>query len=425
MKKSNYLILLIGIFSLVACSDKIEDTITYTVNEPVFMSKSEFRAPVKISTEAKPISKEGKICLYNGFLYISEPEVGIHIIDNQNPANPKNVGFIKLLGNADLAIQNGVLYADSYIDLVWFDISDAALPKELGRAIDVFPYSLPVTENTYGCDWEKMNEKSKTDIIVGWIVSERTTTVKESGSVWWGWGRVEDAEYLSDAGVNSGTSTGVNGSMSRFVFYGNYLYSVFNNQMSIFNFNDKIPEKAAQDVYVGGNVETIFSYKDNLFMGTPTGMLIYSVQTPLMPTYQSAIFHALGCDPVVVENDKAYITVHSGNMCGQDENTLFIVDVSDVKHPKEIVSYNTMKSPKGLGIDNGTLFLCDDGLKVYNVSNLQTLATNQISHFKNMEGYDVIPHNNVLIMIAQDGIYQYDYSKLNDIKLLSKMPFVK
>ncbi|MFV0332007.1 MAG: hypothetical protein ACK5KL_19630, partial [Dysgonomonas sp.] len=83
---------------------------------------------------------------------------------------------------------------------------------------------------------------------------------------------------------------------------------------------------------------TIFSYKDNLFMGTPTGMLIYSVKDPLKPDYQSSLQHVYGCDPVVVENDLAYVTIHSGNMCGQNANELFIVDVSDVKMPKQIVS---------------------------------------------------------------------------------------
>ena len=382
MKKLNYSFLLMGILSLGACTEKIEDTVTYTVNEPVFMSKTAFRAPVKVTSEAKPISKEGKICYYEGFLYISEPEVGIHIIDDQNPASPKNAGFIELLGNTDVAIRNGILYADSYVDLVWFDISDPSSPAELGRAEDMFPNALPSTDNVYGCDWEKMNEQKETSIIVGWEVQEKTVPVNTSGGIWWGWGNpmLEDAVYANNGGVKSGSSTGINGSMSRFVFYDDYLYSVFQNQLSIFKFNGAEPEKAAQDVYVGGNVETIFSYKDNLFMGTPTGMLIYSVSDPLLPDYQSRISHAYGCDPVVVEDDKAYVTVHSGNLCGQTENELFVVDVSDVKNPKEIASYS-MTNPKGLGIDNGILFLCDDGLKVFDAKNPQTLVANTIHHF--------------------------------------------
>ena len=40
-----------------------------------------------------------------------------------------------------------------------------------------------------------------------------------------------------------------------------------------------------------------------------------------------------------------------------------------------------------------------------------------------MEGYDLIAWENVLMMIAEDGLYQYDYSDVNDIKALSVIKF--
>jgi len=156
-------------------------------------------------------------------------------------------------------------------------------------------------------------------------------------------------------------------------------------------------------------------------MGTPTGMLIYSVSDPVKPVWQSSLSHVYGCDPVVVENDMAYVTVHSGNQCGQSSNELFIVNVSDIKNPKQIVSY-TMTNPKGLGIDKGKLFLCDAGLKIYNVTDPQTIMSNRLAYYSGMDGYDVIPSNNILMMIADHGLYQYDYSDLNNIKQISKIP---
>jgi hypothetical protein len=125
---------------------------------------------------------------------------------------------------------------------------------------------------------------------------------------------------------------------------------------------------------------------------------------------------------VVVENDLAYVTVHSGNMCGQDFNELMVIDVSDIMQPRQLANY-TMTCPKGLGIDNGTLFVCDDGLKIFNAANPQTIIANQLAHKKGMEGYDLIPYDNILMMIAEDGIYQYDYSDLRNIKKISKLTF--
>jgi len=228
--------------------------------------------------------------------------------------------------------------------------------------------------------------------------------------------------FAGDKSTNggSGSSQGINGSMSRFSLYKDYLYTVINNTMSIFDLTKDKPEKAVESLYVGGNVETIFSYGENMFMGTPTGMMIYSVKDPLNPEYMSSVWHVFGCDPVVVEDDIAYVTVHSGNFCGQNTNELIVIDVKDVKNPTHIVTY-TMKNPKGLGIDNGTLFVCDDGLKVFNAAEPQKIMANQLAHYSGMDGFDVIPFNNVLMMIADDGLYQYDYTDVDKIKQISKI----
>ena len=191
--------------------------------------------------------------------------------------------------------------------------------------------------------------------------------------------------------------------------------------MGVFDLSQRTPVVVADSIYVGWDVETIFSYKDYMFLGTPRGMLIYNVTNPVKPVYISSFQHFYGCDPVVVENDKAFVTVRSGNMCGQNSNELIIVDVSNVKAPKQLASY-AMTSPKGLGIDNGTLFLCDDGLKVYDATDPMIMMGKNLAHYKGMDGYDVIPYDKTLMMIAGDGIYQYDYTDLNNIKPLSKLP---
>ena len=403
----------------VSCDNESMETYTWKVNEPILMSPTEFRNSVKVTTVPHTLGNYGKICFYNGYLYISEPEKGIHIINNTDPSNPTIVGYVELIGNFDLAIRNGLLYADSYIDLVWFDITNPAKPELKGRLEEAFPQALPIIENEYGYDYAMCYSTNKKGIVVGWELKERVEKVKHSGG---------DYYYESSNGLSTdskgGSATGQNGSMSRFGLYKDYLYTVINNHMSIFNLSGSTPVKAVEDLYIGRDVETIFSYENKMFMGTPTGMLIYSVEDPLKPKYCSGITHILGCDPVVVEDNLAYVTVHSGNFCGQNNDELFIVDVSDVYHPRQLVSY-TMKNPKGLGIDKGTLFLCDDGLKIYNAEDPLLLMGNQLAHHTGMDGFDVIPSNNVLMMIADNGLYQYDYSNLNDIRQLSLLPINK
>ncbi|MDD3320164.1 MAG: hypothetical protein PHS59_01835 [Paludibacter sp.] len=424
MKKIIFLINIL-ILALTSCSDNVSEVVTYKINEPVFMDAETFRNSVKVTSESKAIETLGKICFYEGYLYISEPEKGIHIIDNRNPANPQIIGFIELLGNGDLSIRNGLLYADSFIDLVWFNISNPAQPTLKGRLEDVFVTALPKIDNEYSPDYNMCYNGDSTGIIVGWKLKERKETVTNyTGYGYWGWGNKETMTPMMDGAYSSSTSsTGITGSMSRFTIYNGNLYTVINNALNIFSLDGEKPEKVGDNTYLNWNVETIFSYKDNLFFGTTTGMIIYSVTDPLNPIYQSCITHAYACDPVVVDNDLAYITIHSGSICdvSASKNSLIIVDVKDIKNPKEIVSHD-MTCPKGLGIDDGKLFLCDDGLKIYTIGNdPRTLMSNQIAHYKGMDGYDVIANNNTLIMIADNGLYQYDYSNLNDIKQVSKI----
>ena len=45
-----------------------------------------------------------------------------------------------------------------------------------------------------------------------------------------------------------------------------------------------------------------------------------------------------------------------------------------------------------------------------------------LKQYTNLKAFDVIPYDNVLIMIAADGIYQYNYADLQNIIQLSKIP---
>ncbi len=405
---------------LAGCEDPHE-YVVYEINEPVFLSAADFRKTVKVSDEPREIKEQGKLCFYEGYLYISEPGVGIHIIDNRNPASPSAVGFVELLGNADIAIRGNRLYADALIDLLWFDISNPAQPEYQGRLENVFKQALPQIENGFGYDYAMCYENREDKIVVGWNVATRKQEVEQYN--WLNDRLSKEFAYIDSAPSSSNSGKGVNGSMSRFGQYGNYLYTVLNGSMDVFDVSGSAPVKKAGPIGIG-NVETIFSYKDCLFMGMPTGMMIFSVANPLQPEYMSSVWHVYGCDPVVVEDDLAYVTIHSGNFCGQNSNELLILDVSDVKQPKHLVTYN-MTKPKGLGIDNGTLFLCDDGLKIYKVGDPQQLMANRLAHYAGMEGYDVIPFQNTLMMIAEDGLYQYDYSNMEKISQLSKLPIGK
>lgn len=211
-------------------------------------------------------------------------------------------------------------------------------------------------------------------------------------------------------------NTGKGGSLARFAISGDYLYVVDNSRMNLFNINDPSHPMFQKEIYLGWGIETVHPYKNNLFIGSNTGMYIYNNSDPANPQEISRYEHIFSCDPVVVDDKYAYITLRNGSACRQGTNRLEIVDIQDLQNPHMIKSYD-MENPFGLGIDGSNLFVCDNGLKVFDATNPLDLKLK--NHFA-IKAYDVIPSNGTLRVIGSGGLYQYNYSG-TEIELLSKL----
>ncbi|NPA38033.1 MAG: hypothetical protein GXO47_14415 [Chlorobi bacterium] len=74
-------------------------------------------------------------------------------------------------------------------------------------------------------------------------------------------------------------------------------------------------------MYINRESETIFITDNHIFTGTRTGML-YAPFNPTALFYLASFPHIYSCDPVVVQNHIAYVTIRGDNSCGQDENRL-------------------------------------------------------------------------------------------------------
>jgi hypothetical protein len=350
---------------------------------------------------------------------VNEYQQGIHIIDNSDPSNPVNLKFIEIPGNVDLAIKGNILYADSYVDLLSIDISDLDNIVEVDRDTNVFPYIIP----EYDLGIVESIDQSK-GVIVGYEVSERTEDVDDMGYYYekfrWTDGAFVSMDATSNSGSGGAETTGTGGSMARFTLYDSYLYVVDNASLKLFNVSQIINPEFEKNIAISWNIETIFPYQDKLFIGTQTGMYVYSVQDPANPEFISQFWHATACDPVVVSGNYAYVTLRGGNLCGAIESQLDVIDISTIENPTLLKSYS-MEEPYGLGVDDSVLFVCDGnaGLKIYNASDVMAIDSNMLVQYPGNPAFDVIPLGNVLVMIGVDGLYQYDYSDLNNIHELS------
>jgi len=387
------------------------------------MSYDELRAPVNVKS-AQDIIQPGKLYFKDKIIYVNEYMKGIHVIDNQDPSKPKVLKFIEIPGNVDLAIKGNILYADSYVDLVAIDISNLDDIKEVARIENAFPYMVP--EYTDGVLEEVSEEKG---IVVGWQKVEKTEEIDPNPNNYQYYPYYDMMYFAENSGVRAVStdsyqqSFGVGGSMARFTISSNYLYAVDYSTLRLFNISDITDPELESEINIGWNIETIFPYKNKLFIGTMTGLLIYSLNNPANPEYVSQFTHISSCDPVVVEDDYAYVTLRSGNLCGESEDLLDVVDISNINNPFLLKEY-PMVEPFGLGIDNSILFVCDGsaGLKIYNAEDPLNIAANKLIQYPDINAFDVIPLGDVLLMIAVEGLYQYDYSDLDSIHQLSYIP---
>ncbi|MFW5761685.1 MAG: LVIVD repeat-containing protein [Cyclobacteriaceae bacterium] len=230
----------------------------------------------------------------------------------------------------------------------------------------------------------------------------------------------------SDSEVAPGTTTGQGGSMARFTIAGDYLYIVDNKSLKPFNIADKTNIKSRPVINIEYGIETIFPYQNKLFVGARDGMHIFDITQPENPDYISTYRHITACDPVVVNENTAYVTLRAGTNCGGGVNVLDIIDISNPANPSRLNSYN-MSGPYGLGVVDTLLFVCEGplGMKVMNVKDPFNVTTLDIA--SDIDGFDVIPlkEQKILLMVGEDGFAQYDFSDPYNLKLLSRIDVVE
>jgi hypothetical protein len=220
-----------------------------------------------------------------------------------------------------------------------------------------------------------------------------------------------------DYSVDLTESSGTGGSLARFTISGNYLYTVDVSKLKTFDITNEKNPQLMGEVDLGWGIETIFALGDLLFLGAQNGIYIFDISNPALPQYLSSFNHIQSCDPVVVKGNYAYSTLNSAGPCSQGLNQLDIIDISNPESPFPVNSL-PMESPKGLGISDDLLFVCDEGLKVFDLVDPvepELLRTIQI------DAYDVIPIDTLLLIATEQGLSEYSIDEDNQIHFISSV----
>jgi len=220
----------------------------------------------------------------------------------------------------------------------------------------------------------------------------------------------------SDKDISNQTNTGVGGSLNRFTIIGHYLYTLNGEFIETYDISEQELTFMGR-THIDEDIETVFPFDSLVLVGGANSMYICKRESSGVLTLISQYEHIrYACDPVVATGDYAYITLSSG--CGNESNQLDIVNIKDPFNPQVIRSY-AMDGPKGLGVDNELLFICDfpTGLTISDRSDpveLQFMMT--CSH---LNPVDVIPYQGLLFVMTETAIHQFDYSDPGNIYELS------
>ena len=169
-----YMQFAVVVVCLITCAATSRVTMRPT-HEPLYMPWDKFRASMEVMPH-REIMKRGKIYTKDNYLYINEPNKGIHIFDNSDPEEPIPKCFLSIPGNTDISIGGSHLYADSFVDLLVFALT--IHPEDIilmNRVKDVFPYdphqNQPLSERedvNSGLNFRPARVDKDKGVVTGW-----------------------------------------------------------------------------------------------------------------------------------------------------------------------------------------------------------------------------------------------------------------
>ena len=421
MKNISFLFILCLTLFITSCTEDTGTvTVTYQEATAIYGDMDEIRA-MPLSEGARAISNAGKIFIGEDYVLIGEEGSGIHVVNNADRENPIRESFINIPGNREFYVSGNYIYAETYYDMVKIDISDPNQPILTARA-----------ENAI--QEEFMDNQGNT--LIGFNYQEKTIQLSDQDEFYDE--IIGDQLVYLDFGKNiipnsaiptsfAGNSSAQSGTVNRITKNGDYVYVISNNNMMILNDTDGNFTIANKMHNIKDDMETIFPYDNNLFVGSRSSMTIYSLDSEIQPTRLYDFEHATSCDPVLPHNKVAYITLRTADFseCPGNINALVVLDINNLSNPKEVDEI-AMNSPYGMTVIGDRLYVGEglNGLKVFDVS----LNDNPIlqMHFTDIEAYDIIadPTNSNIVFIAgPDGLMQFINGSADQLELKSTIAF--
>ncbi len=226
----------------------------------------------------------------------------------------------------------------------------------------------------------------------------------------------------SDSYYDNGSSgNSKSGSTATILTYGDYMYALDNNKLRAFDLVDPAHPKQTSQQTISATAETLFAYENFLYIGTTTGVLMYSLADKSTPTFINTVFHWPAKDPVVADGNYAYSTTRRGEEFQNPSGTLSVLDIRDKKNAVTVNTYS-QQYPFGLGLSDKYLFVCNGhfGMNIYRISGggqdliyVRNIPTDDI--------YDCIPSEELLVCQTKTGLWIFNIENPESPVLVQKI----
>lgn len=357
----------------------------------------------------RPISDIGKVFYGTDIILIGERNKGIHIINNANRNIPTKPSFLSIPYCNEFFVDGNFLYAESHYDILKIDISNKSNPILVHRAKNAI--SQPIKNNEgktlVGFTYQFVHESFK-------LNSAEELALRKSNTLYFDYsnnlipsGKVPPS-FVSSSAKNKGT-------MSRMEVADGYLNLITSSQLYTYDISGGSIISTKKQT-IGNDLETIYHEDNKLFIGSKSSMTILNNNNPSEPYVLSSYWHEVSCDPVLPNDDIAYLTLRSvqdEGCSGGTVNLLKVIDISNPSSPSNITDV-TMRSPYGMTISNDHLFIGEgaNGITVMDITNPNNPT--EIFNTSSFKTYDVIKHPNdsdIILVISDNDVKQLSFDE--------------
>jgi hypothetical protein len=225
--------------------------------------------------------------------------------------------------------------------------------------------------------------------------------------------------------VASGSGTAKVGSNARFAIVGDRLYMVDHKNLTVVNITNPKALDVKSKFDIGSNIETIYPFRNSLFIGSQNGMYAYNIDNPDNPKDKIFVNHVRSCDPVVANATHAYLTLRGGTNCNSTRNELQTYSYTKNGNGFNINFLNSygLKSPRGLGLQGDFLLVCDvdAGIKVFDVAQNTPTKVNDFAT-PGTSYYDIITYGDFAVVHNNEGV---TYLSTKNLPLVSVLKTIK